>query len=88
MMKITVDIPDYDGNGIDVIWDDGSKYSTSVSDNDVVISANKAGLISLAKQMLYMAYSDLPMGAHVHYNSFFTKMANEKYELIVEKESI
>ena len=84
-MKITVDIPDYDGNGIDVIWEDNSKYSIRVHDNDIVISANKSGLISLSKQMLYMAHNNLPEGSHVHYDKFFTKMNDEKYELVIEK---
>lgn len=84
-MKIIVDIPSYDGDGVDVIWEDGSKYSINVNSNNVVISANKCGLISIAKQMLYMAYNNLPEGCHVHYDGFFTKM-NGEYELIIEKE--
>ncbi len=86
-MRIMVDIPDYDGNGLDVIWETNSKYVIRVQNNDVVISANKSGLISLAKQMLYMAHNNLPTGSHVHYDSFFTKMNNECFELIIEKEA-
>lgn len=86
-MKITLDIPDYDGNGIDVVWETGSKYAINIDDNSVVISANKNALVSIAKQMLYMAYNTLPKGSHVHYDSFFTKM-NEEYELVIEKEVI
>ena len=73
-MKITLDIPDYDGNGIDVIWETDSKYTITIADNNVVISANPNALLSIAKQMLYMAYHDLPKGSHIHYDSFFTKM--------------
>ena len=35
-MKIIVDIPTYDGNSLDVIWETGSKYRISVNDNNVV----------------------------------------------------
>ena len=84
-MKIIVDIPDYDGDSLDVLWENGSKYTISVVANGVVISANKNGLVSIAKQMLYMAYNDLPVGSHVHYDSFFTKMNQEKNELVIEK---
>lgn len=83
-MKITLDIPDYDGDSLDIIWENDSKYAINIADNNVVISANKGALVSIAKQMLYMAYSDLPEGSHIHYDSFFTKM-NEKYELVIEK---
>jgi len=87
-MKVTLDIPDYDGNSLDVVWETGSKYAISIADNDVVISANKGALVSIAKQMLYMAYNNLPKGSHVHYDSFFTKMNEEEYELVIEKEVI
>lgn len=86
MKKINIDIPNYDGNGLDVIWEEGSKYSISVHDNSVVILANKRGLISLAKQMLYMAYNELPKGSHVHFDSFFTQNKDNDFEFIIEKE--
>ena len=84
-MRLVIDIPDYDGNSLDVIWEADSKYEISVQKNSVVISANKDGLISLAKQMLYMANNDLLAGSHVHYDSFFTKMSDECIELVIEK---
>lgn len=35
--------------------------------NEFIIEANKEGLISLAKQMLSIAYNDLFSGFHIHY---------------------
>ena len=79
-------MPDYDGNGIDVIWEDESKYELKVFESEILLSANKKGLISLAKQMLYLANNDFHCsGAHIHFDSFFTKMDNAKYDLIIEK---
>lgn len=83
-MKIILDIPNYDGDSLDVVWENGSKYAINIDDNNVVISANKGALVSMAKQMLYMAYNDIPEGSHVHYDSFFTKI-NEEFELVIEK---
>lgn len=85
-MKIVVDIPNYDGSGLDVIWENGSKYMLNIEGDHVVISANRGGLISIAKQMLYMAYNDLPAGSHIHYDSFFTKRNETNIELVIEKE--
>ena len=85
-MRIKIDIPDYDGEGLDVIWDAGSRYAIRVDGDCVSITANKEGFISLAKQMLYMAHNDLPMGSHIHLDSFFTKMDNQEYELVIGKE--
>ncbi len=84
-MKITVDLPDYDGNGLDVIWENESYYTLDVYESTVVFSANKQALISFAKQMLYMAYNDLPIGSHIHFDEFFTKLHNLNYEFIIEK---
>jgi len=53
-MRITVDIPDHDGNGIDVVWDRNGKYSVEVNSNQIVLRGNKEALISFAKQMLYL----------------------------------
>ena len=86
-MRITLDIPDYDGEGLDVVWENGSKYAIKIADNTVMISANKNALISIAKQMIYMACNNLPVGSHVHYDSFFTE-TNGEYELVIEKEGI
>ena len=85
-MKITVDIPDYDGRSLDVVWESDSEYTISIHGDDVIILANRNGLISLAKQMLYLAYNNLPEGSHIHYDSFFTKMYNKEYELVIQKD--
>lgn len=83
-MKLKITIPDYDGEAMDVIWQDNSYYSMEVFDDEIQIRANSIGLISIAKQMLYMAYNDLPKGSHIHYDEFFTKI-NNKYSLVIEK---
>ena len=86
-MRIFIDVPDYDGNGIDVLWEKGANYKLEVDENEVLLTANKLGLIAFAKQMLYMAYNDLPHGSHVHYDSFFTKINNLNFELIIAQEN-
>ena len=75
-MKITLDLHEYEGNGRYMEWE---------KDDEVVLVANKQGLISLAKQMLYMAYNDFPAGTHFHYDSFFAQNPASDYELTVEK---
>lgn len=82
-MKITLDIPEYDGNALDVIWENRAKYDLMTFGNEVVLKANKEALISFAKQMLYFAHNDMHQGSHVHYGSFFTGNEQDK-ELIIE----
>lgn len=83
-MNINLSIPDYDGNAIDVIWDQNASYTIKLDERSVLLTANKQGLVSLAKQMLYMAYNDLPCGSHVHFDSFFINNLDSMYELIIE----
>lgn len=84
-MKINLDIPDYDGNAIDIVWENKSDYKVEINEREVVIAANDEALVSLAKQMLYLAYNNIPAGSHVHYDSFFTKNNIGECELIIEK---
>lgn len=84
-MKINIDIPDYDGNAIDVVWERKSDYKVEMNGREVIIAANDEGLVSLAKQMLYMACNNIPAGSHVHYDNFFTRNDTGKYELVIEK---
>ena len=86
-MQITVDVPLYDGEGVDVIWENGSRLTISITEGSAIINANKAGLLSLAKQMLYLATNDIPNGSHVHYDKndpYFAGFSGS-HELILEK---
>ena len=87
-MKISILLPDYDNDSLDVIWENNSKYDIEITSEEVYLSANKEGLISFAKQMLYLAYNDrLPKGSHVHYDPFFTGCNQEIVFTIVKKET-
>ena len=83
-MKITVELPDYDGDAVDVIWEEGARISIHTDESSVTVRANAGGLLSLGRQMLYLARNDLPDGAHIHYDDFFTGQ-QLPYELIIEK---
>ncbi len=84
-MKLDIDIPEYDNEGTDVIWEKDSKINISYDEYSAYICANKEGLISLAKQLLYFAYNDFPDGVHVHYDDFFCDLENGSKELIIER---
>lgn len=84
-MKIEFQIPDYDNDSLDVIWEDAAEYTIDINDNEIVLKANSKALLSFAKQMLYLAYQNLPTGSHIHYDEFFTKLQNLKYDFIIEK---
>ncbi len=67
---------------MDVIWQGNAYYMIDIFDDEIQFKANSLGLISIAQQMIYMAYNNLPKGSHVHYNEFLQKSITN---IIIEK---
>ncbi|MBP0969391.1 MAG: hypothetical protein J5744_04525 [Oscillospiraceae bacterium] len=53
---------------MEVRWVDGFKIDVKVEDGTVVISANREGLLSLARQMEDLA--EMCPGTHIHYDEY------------------
>lgn len=86
-MKLSLEIPDYDPNiGLPIIWEKGFQIRVEI-DNDgaIVVSANKEGLITLAKQLLTLANPYVSPGSHMHLDSFSGLEEGSK-ELILNKQ--
>lgn len=86
-MKITLDIPDFNGKSVNFVWNEKARISLNIqSENEIELQANKEGLINIAKQLIFFAINDLSYGAHVHYDSFSCGEGLEgEFELIVSK---
>ena len=82
-MNVEISIPEFDGNAIDVIWEEAAHIELGYEDNQILIRADCKGLLSLAKQMIYMAVNDIGSGSHVHYAGYF--LGDTPFELVVEK---
>ena len=65
-----------------VEWEDGFEIAVSIDSGKAVISGNKEGLLSLAKQLAALA-EDSP-GSHIHYDED-NSLDTGSDELIVEK---
>ncbi len=63
-------------------WIDGFKIMVSVENSEIVISANKEGMLSLAKQLTELA-EGVP-GDHIHYDEHNSLEEGSK-ELIIER---
>ena len=84
-MEYKIDIPDYDpATGFIFKWEDGFEISTQFQDNAICISANTAGLISLANHLLNLAQVKRPVGGHIHLDDYNSLEAGS-IELIIEK---
>ena len=63
-------------------WVEGFEIRTAVTNNEIVISANREGLLSLAKQLTALADS-IP-GEHIHYDEY-NSLEEGSAELIIER---
>ncbi len=67
---------------MNVEWEDGSEIRVSVMNGEVLISANKEGLLSLAKQ--FTALAEEESASHIHYDEY-NSLEEGSTELIVER---
>ena len=63
-------------------WVDGFTIKVSMEGNNVLISANKEGLLSLANQLKTLANEEI--GAHCHYDEY-NSLEEGSCEMIIEK---
>ena len=67
-MEICVDIEKYNPEeGLKYSWTDGFTIEVKIDNEEVMILANREGLISLATQLLTLAQSEVPSSSHFHY---------------------
>ena len=84
-MKLSVEIPEYlEGEGLASSWEPGFKISVRCDNNVVQISANKAGLISLARNLLTLAQDGYGAGHHWHFDEI-NSLEDGSSELIIDK---
>ncbi len=67
---------------MNIEWIDGLTIKVSVENDEVIISANREGLLSMAKQLSDMAEMDV--GTHVHYDEY-NSLEKDSAQLIIEK---
>jgi len=84
-MIITLEIPEYNKeDGLKIHWENNFEISVKESNSDVLIRLNKAGLTSLATQLLSLAQDTVPIGYHIHYDEYNSLESGSK-ELVIEK---
>jgi len=84
MKKVILEIPEYTEDGLTTHWEHGFDLITTNANNQISIKANKAGLISLAVQLLTLAQDNVPIGHHFHYDEH-NSLETGSTELVIEK---
>ncbi len=68
---------------MEIEWTEGSEIRVKIRDNnEVTVSANREGLLSLARQLLTLA--DGEPGDHIHYDES-NSLEEGSSEMIIEK---
>ena len=65
-------------------WIDGFQIKAAVEDDEIIISANKEGMLSLAKQL--RALADAVPGDHIHYDEY-NSLEKGSAEMVIVKVS-
>jgi len=82
---VNISIPAYEESGsLFFKWDDAFKISVNHSTGEVCVSANSAGLISLARHLLTLAQESVPTGSHLHLTDG-VELEEGSGDLIIEK---
>ena len=84
-MKKEVDIIPYDAKtGILLSYEKNSAIEVKNTGDEVIISANNEGLLSLARLLLTLAQNEVPVGTHTHLDER-NLLEEGSIELIIEK---
>jgi hypothetical protein len=67
---------------MNIEWEDGFTIKVKVEENTVVISANKEGLLSLARHLTDLAETET--GSHIHYDEY-NSLEEDSSEMIIER---
>ena len=84
-MKQEIEITQYDANkGIQFNWEKNFVIEVEKEDNEIIVSANSEGLISLARHLLTLAQNEVPIGTHIHLDEY-NSLEEGSIDLIFEK---
>lgn len=81
-----INVPKYDKTGFKFEWDDGFVIKCSISNNAILIEANREGLISLARHLLELSQEHVPEYTHLHLDEFNSLEDNSNELIIVKKD--
>jgi hypothetical protein len=67
MIEIRMKIPEYiRENGLQLNWDGESEVEVRIDNKEVLLFANKSGLLSLANLLVNLSQDRVPSGEHIH----------------------
>lgn len=84
-MKVEIELEDYSKEeGIKLKWEKGFNIKVERAGDEILISANKAGLISLANHLLTLSQDEILEGTHIHLDEY-NSLEESSLDVIIEK---
>lgn len=84
-MKVTIDLPECNAStGFRYKWEKDFQIRVDHSENEIVISANKEGLISLANHLLLLSQENFSEGFHLHLDDT-NSLEENSVPLVIQK---
>ncbi|MBD5523586.1 MAG: hypothetical protein HDR04_04050 [Lachnospiraceae bacterium] len=84
-MKVEIELEDYSKEeGLKLKWEKGFNIKVEREGDEVLISANKAGLISLANHLLTLSQDEVLEGTHIHLDKY-NSLEEDSLDVIIEK---
>ena len=87
-MKVEIELEDYSKEeGIKLKWENGFNIRVEREGDEVLILANKAGLISLANHLLTLSQDEVLEGTHIHLDEY-NSLEENSLDIIIEKSKL
>ena len=84
-MKVEIELEDYSKEeGLKLKWEKGFNIKVEREGDEVLITANKAGLISLANHLLTLSQDEVLEGTHIHLDKY-NSLEEDSLDVIIEK---
>jgi hypothetical protein len=84
-MEIVVKVNNYDPKlGIELNWINNFEIIASHNKDEIIIKANKEGLLSLGNHFISLAQEDVPIGTHIHLDEY-NSLEEGSDEMIIER---
>ena len=84
-MKAEIEIGDYSRDkGVQLKWERGYSVKVKKENDEILIMANKEGLISLANHLLVLAQEGVEVGTHIHLDAY-NSLEEDSIDLIIER---
>jgi hypothetical protein len=78
IMKVEIEVIDYDpSRGTQMTWEEGYSIAASYDGGQIVLAANPAGLVSLARLLLTLAQDGVHSGHHWHLDQMLEEGSTE-----------